>query len=359
MTQQLISCIPNFSEGRNQSIIKQIARSIEAVDGVTLLDIHSGKDLNRTVTTFIGTPRSVIEAAINGARTAVKLIDMRQHIGKHPRFGSMDVCPIVPVSNITMDETVSYSKQLAKRLGEELGLTIYCYERSATTPDSQNLANLRFGGYEALQKKLQTSEWKPDFGPNEFNAQSGATAVGARNVLVAYNINLDTQSSRSAHAIAAVLREKGHKKRQGKPISGQTLKDTKENEDWISGKLRCVKGAGWFIKEYGIAQVSFNLTDLTVTPVHVVFDECMKAAEKIGIKVVGSEIVGLVPLRAMLEAGRHSVSNNQWPTSKSEKELIEIAVKYLKLNDLYPFKSKEKIIEYSIANCYSKSDLER
>lgn len=334
----LVECVPNFSEGRDPAVIKQITDAISSVEGVMLLDVDPGKATNRTVVTFVGAPEPVLEAAVRGAKKAKELIDMSKHHGEHPRFGALDVCPLVPVSGITMDETVVLARKLAERLGNEAGLTVFCYERAATTPERKNLATVREGEYEGLEARLKKPEWKPDFGPAQFDPKSGATAVGARDFLVAYNVNLNTTSTRRANAIAFDIREKG---RDVKDETGAT-----KNQP---GTLKCVKGIGWYIEEYGIAQVSLNLTDISVTPVHVAFDECLRAAQARGVRVTGSELVGLIPLRAMLDAGRYFLEKQQRSTGVSDAELIKIAVKSLGLNDLYPFKPEEKIIEYAIA----------
>ena len=349
MKQQLIECVPNFSEGRDPVIIKQITDQIKAVDGVSLLDVDPGRATNRTVVTFVGTPDAVIEAAVCAARKAAELIDMGKHHGAHPRFGSLDVCPLVPIANITMEETVPHAHKLAERLGEEVGLTIYCYEYAARTPNRRNLAVVREGEYEGLAEKLGKPEWQPDFGPATFNARSGVTAVGARDFLVAYNINLNSTSTRRANAIAFDVREKGRKKREGNRLTGPVVKDAEGRDVWIPGTLQCVKGIGWFIEEYGVAQVSYNLTNIQVTPVHAAFDESSKAAAARGIRVTGSELVGLIPLAAMLDAGRYFLKKQQRSTGISDKELIKIATKSLGLDDLYPFKPEEKIVEYAIA----------
>jgi len=349
MSQQLIECVPNFSEGRDLAIIKQITDQIETVEGISLLDVDPGQATNRTVVTFVGTPDAVIEAAVRAGRKAAELIDMSKHRGEHPRFGSMDVCPLVPVANITMDETIPHAHKLARRLGEELGLTIYCYEHAAITPDRRNLAVVRAGEYEDLAEKLGKPEWKPDFGPIGFNARSGVTAVGARDFLVAYNINLNTTSTRRANAIAFDVREKGRKKREGDALTGPVVKDAQGRDVWIPGTLKCVKGIGWFIEEYGVAQVSFNLTNINVTPVHIAFDESSKAAAASGVRVTGSELVGLIPLGAMLDAGRYFLKKQQRSAGISDRELIKIATKSLGLDDLHPFKPEKKIIEYAIA----------
>ncbi len=349
MSQQLIECVPNFSEGRDLAVIKQITDQIETLEGISLLDVDPGQATNRTVVTFVGTPDAVIEAAVRAARKAAELIDMSKHRGEHPRFGSMDVCPLVPVANITMEETIPHAHKLARRLGEEVGLTIYCYEHAAITPARRNLAVVRAGEYEGLAEKLGKPEWKPDFGPTGFNARSGVTAVGARDFLVAYNINLNTTSTRRANAIAFDVREKGRKKREGDALTGPVVKDREGRDVWIPGTLKCVKGIGWFIEEYGVAQVSFNLTNINVTPVHVAFDESSKAAAARGVRVTGSELVGLIPLGAMLDAGRYFLKKQQRSTGISDRELIKIATKSLGLDDLHPFKPEEKIIEYAIA----------
>jgi len=349
MADQLIECVPNFSEGRDLAIIKQITDQIESVDGVRLLDVDPGNATNRTVVTFVGLPQHVLEAAFRAARKSAEIIDMSKHRGEHPRFGAIDVCPLVPVANITMDETVVYARQLAKRLGEELGITIYCYEYAAFTEARRNLATVRSGEYEGLKDKLTLPEWKPDFGPAAFNVRSGATAVGARDFLVAYNVNLNTTSTRLANAIAFDIREKGRPKREGNPITGKIAKDDKGNQVTIPGSLKSVKAIGWFIEEYGITQISINLTNLNVTPLHIAFDECCKKADARGVRVTGSELVGLVPLKSMLDAGRYFLKKQQRSIGVSDKELLKITVKSLGLNDLYPFKFEEKIIEYTIA----------
>ena len=346
MQKQLIECVPNFSEGRDMEIIRQITDQIETVEGVKLLDVDPGKATNRTVVTFVGEPEPVLEAAVRAVRKASELIDMRKHSGAHPRFGATDVCPLVPVANITMEETVDWAHKLAKRLGEEVGITVYCYENAALKKDRRNLAVVRKGEYEGLKEKLSDPNWAPDFGPSEFNPVSGATAVGARDFLVAYNVNLNTTSVRRANAVAFDVREKGRVKRD--PVTGKALKDEKGNKVWQPGTLKCVKGIGWFIEEYGIAQISMNLTNISVTPVHVAFDEvCTKAQER-GLRVTGSELVGLIPLEAMLDTGRYFLKKQQRSTGVSDRELIKIAVKSLGLNDLYEFKPEEKIIEYAI-----------
>jgi glutamate formiminotransferase/formiminotetrahydrofolate cyclodeaminase len=345
---QLIECVPNFSEGRDMNIIRQITHEIETVEGVKLLDVDPGKATNRTVVTFVGTPEEVIEAAFLAVKKAAHLIDMSKHKGEHPRMGATDVCPLVPVANITMEETVEYAHKLAKRIGEELQIPVYCYESAALIDKRRNLAICRAGEYEGLADRIEKPEWKPDFGPARFNAHSGATAVGARDFLVAYNINLNTTSTRRANAIAFDIRERGRVKREGNPITGKIMVDEHGNKVYTPGTLKSVKGIGWFIEEYGIAQISLNLTNISITPVHVAFEEaCRKAAER-GVRVTGSELVGLVPLKALIDAGKYFLHKQQRSVGIAESELIKIAVKSLGLDDLKPFNPKEKIIEYLI-----------
>jgi glutamate formiminotransferase/formiminotetrahydrofolate cyclodeaminase len=345
---QIVECVPNFSEGRNADVIKQITDQIRSVEGVKLLNVDPGKATNRTVVTFIGDPDSVVEAAFLAARKASQLIDMSKHKGEHPRFGATDVCPLVPVKGITMDEVVVYARKLAARIGEELKIPVYCYEKAAFTHERQNLADVRSGEYEGLKEKLADPKWKPDFGPAEFNPGTGAVAVGARNFLVAYNINLNTTSTRRANAIAYDIREKGRVKREGNSITGRIIKDNEGNPVYEPGALKAVKAIGWYIKEYGIAQISINLTDITITPIHIAFEEACKRAEERGVRVTGSELVGLVPLNAMLEVGRYFLKKQQRSAGVSDRELVKIAVKSLGLNDLYEFKPQEKIIEYML-----------
>jgi len=349
--QQLIECVPNFSEGRDMGVIKQITNEIEKIDGVKLLDVDPGAATNRTVVTIVGTPDEVIEAAFIAVKKAAEIIDMRHHKGEHPRFGATDVCPLVPVANITMEETVEYARKLAKRIGEELNIPVFCYENAAFKPVRRNLANCRSGEYEALAERITTDEWKPDFGPSEFNdkvAGSGATAVGARDFLVAFNVNLNTTSTRRANAIAFDVRERGRTKREGNPITGKIVKDEKGNPVMIPGSLKSVKAIGWFIEEYGVAQISMNLTNISITPVHIAFDEVWKKAEKRGVRVTGSELVGLIPLEAMLEAGRYFLRKQKRSVGIDRDELIRIAIKSMGLDDLKPFDPKEKIIEFMI-----------
>jgi glutamate formiminotransferase/formiminotetrahydrofolate cyclodeaminase len=349
MAEALIECVPNFSEGRDAAVIKQITDRIEAVEGVWLLDVDPGKATNRTVVTFVGPPEPVIEAAFRAAKKAAELIEMSKHTGEHPRFGATDVCPLVPVANISMEEVVQYARRLGKRIGEELGIPVYCYENAAFDPQRCNLAYCRAGEYEGLKEKLTRPECKPDFGPTAFNPRSGATAVGARDFLVAYNVNLNTTSTRRANAIAFDIREKGRPQRDGDALTGKIVRDAHGQPVMIPGTLKSVKAIGWYIDEYGIAQISINLTNLSDTPLHVAFDECCKKAEARGVRVTGSELVGLVPLKSMLDAGRYFLKKQQRSVGVSDRELVRIAVKSLGLSDLYPFKPEEKIIEYAIA----------
>ena len=346
---RLIECVPNFSEGRDMAVIDQITAEIEASEGATLLDVDPGAATNRTVVTFVGEPEAVLDAAVRAVRKAAELIDMSKHSGEHPRFGATDVCPLVPVSGITMEETVEYARELARRLGEEVGISVFCYENAALIEERRNLAVVREGEYEALPERLADPRWKPDFGPSEFNAKSGATAVSARDFLVAYNVNLNTTSTRRANAIAFDVREKGRKKREGNPLTGPVVKDADGQDVWIPGSLKCCKGIGWFIEEYGVAQISMNLTNISVTPVHVAFDECVDKAQARGVRVTGSEVVGLVPLSVMLDAGRHYLEKQKRSTGVSDRELVKIAVKSMGMDELAPFDPDEKIIEYKLA----------
>lgn len=343
---QILECVPNFSEGNDLTIISQITEEIESVAGVKLLNVDPGKATNRTVVTFVGPPSEVVEAAFLAVKKASGLIDMSRHRGEHPRFGATDVCPLVPVAGITMEETVGYARKLAKRIGEQLKIPVYCYENAAFEEKRRNLASCRSGEYEGLSEKLKNPEWKPDFGPCEFNKKSGAIAVGARDFLVAYNVNLNTTSTRRANAIAFDVREKGRVKRKGNPVTGEIVKDKSGKAVMIPGSLKSVKGIGWYIKEFGIAQISLNLTNISITPIHITFDEVCNKAEARGVRVTGSEIVGLVPLKAMLDAGKYFLKKQERSVGVSDKELLKIAIKSLGLNDLYEFKPGEKIIEF-------------
>lgn len=346
---QLIECVPNFSEGRDPQVLSAIANAIKSVEGVQLLDVDPGKATNRTVFTFVGEPLPVVEAAFRAIKTAEQLIDMSQHSGEHPRMGATDVCPLVPISGISLEETVPYAHSLAKRVGDELGIPVYCYEAAALSPQRKNLAHIRAGEYEGLKDKISTPEWTPDYGPAEFNPKSGATAIGARNFLVAYNVNLNTTSVRRANSVAYDVREKGRIKRQGDPILGEPLKDEKGEPIWEPGMLKSVKAIGWFIEEYGIAQISMNLTDIGVCSVHEAFDAVCQSAQRRGMRVTGSELVGLVPLQSMIEAGKHFLRLQNRSTGLPDRELIRIAVKSLGLDELKPFNADKKIIEYVMA----------
>lgn len=333
---QLIECVPNFSEGRDMNIIKQITDAIESVEGVRLLNVDPGKATNRTVVTFVGEPAAVVEAAFRGIKTAGELIDMSKHQGEHPRMGATDVCPLIPVAGISMEETAKYAQQLGQRAGKELNIPVYFYEAAQPNKERSNLSVIRAGEYEGYFKKIKLPEWKPDAGPAEFDAKRGATVIGARDFLVAYNINLNTTSTRRANAIAFDVREAG---RTDKDAKGNVIKHT-------PGTLKSVKAIGWFIEEYGVAQISMNLTNINVTPVHIAFDEVCRKAESRGIRVTGSELVGLIPLNAMLDAGKYFLRKQQRSVGVSEAELIKIAVKSLGLEELGPFKPEERIIEY-------------
>jgi len=334
------------------SIIKQITDEIEKIDGIKLLDVDPGKATNRTVVTFVGEPKPVMDAAVACVKKASEIIDMNKQKGAHPRFGATDVCPLVPVSNITMDETVEYARQLAERLGKELNIPIYCYENAAFKEERKNLAFVRAGEYEGLAAKLADPNMKPDFGPAKYNdnvAKTGVTAVSARDFLVAFNVNLNTTSTRRANAIAFDVRERGRKKREGGTLSGKLVKDANGKQVWEPGTLKAVKAIGWFIEEFGVAQISMNLTNISITSAHEAFDEVCKKADEKGIRVTGSELVGLIPLNAMLDAGRYFLRKQNRSTGVADKELIKIAIKSMGLNDLYEFKPEEKIIEYVLA----------
>jgi len=348
---QLIECVPNISEGRDMNVINQVTAEIEKVEGVKLLDVDPGATTNRTVITFVGEPERVCEAAFRVVQKAAELIDMRQHHGAHPRQGATDVCPLIPVSNITMDEVVEYAHKLGKRLGEELNIPIYCYESAAYKPERKNLAYCRKGEYESLQSRLGSEEWKPDFGPNEWNdhvAQTGATQVGARDFLIAINYNLNTTSTRRANAIAFDVREKGRPQREGGKVTGKPMKDANGNPIMIPGTLKGTKAIGWYIEDYGIAQVSMNITSIAVAPVHKCFDEVCRCAANRGVRVTGCEIVGLIPKKVLIDAGKYYLNKQQRSLGVSEDEIMKIAIKSMGLDDLKPFDPKEKVIEFLI-----------
>lgn len=346
---KIIECVPNFSEGRDMNIINQITSVISGTEGVKLLDVDPGEATNRTVVTFVGEPEAVLEGAFRAIKMAGEIIDMSKHHGEHPRMGATDVCPLIPIANTTMEECAEYAHKLAKRVGEELGIPVYCYESAAFRPERKNLATCRAGEYEGIQKKLTDPEWKPDFGPDKYSdkiAHTGISMIGARDFLVAINYNLNSTSTRRANAIAFDVREKGRKKREGNPATGKLVKDENGNQIWIPGTLKGCKAIGWYIKEYGIAQVSMNITNINVTPVHVAFDEvCAKAAAR-GLRVTGAEIVGLVPKKVLIDAGKFYLRKQQRSTGISESEIIKIAIKSMGLDDLKPFNPNEKVIEY-------------
>ena len=342
----IIECVPNFSEGRNLNIIRQITDQIESVEGVSLLDVDPGKATNRTVVTFVGHPEQVIEAAFLAISKAMDLIDMRQQKGEHPRMGATDVCPLIPISGISMEETVAYAHKLGERVGKELGLPIYMYEEAATKDDRKNLAVIRAGEYEGFTEKIKLPNWKPDYGPAEFLAFSGATVIGARNFLIAYNVNLNTTSVRRANSVAFDVREKGRIKREGNPITGEIVHDENGEPMREPGMCKSVKAIGWYIEEYGLAQISMNLTDIKETPLHVAFEACRTSANKRGLRVTGSELVGLMPLKVMLDAGKYFLEQQNRSTGISEREIVRIAINSLGLNDLSPFDPDKKIIEY-------------
>lgn len=336
---KLIECVPNFSEGRDMGIIKQITDAIESVDGIKLLNVDPGKGTNRTVVTFAGDEDEVVEAAFQAIKKAAELIDMSKHSGEHPRFGATDVCPFIPIANATMEDCIRCAQRVGERVGKELGIPIYLYEFAATAPHRKNLASVRAGEYEGIAQKIKQADWKPDYGPAEWNVRSGNIAIGARNFLIAYNVNLNTTSVRRANSVAFDVREQGRK-----------VKNEKGEEVVQPGACKSVKGIGWYIPEYGIAQVSMNLTDINVTPVHIAFDECVKSAYNRGMRVTGSELIGLIPLQSMLDAGKYFLLKQNRSAGVSEAELIKIAAKSMGLDDLVPFDPQKRIIEYLLAD---------
>tara|TARA_Y100000813_G_scaffold189178_1_gene164121 strand:- start:2147 stop:3847 length:1701 start_codon:yes stop_codon:yes gene_type:complete len=351
MKRQLIECVPNISEGRDAKKIQEIANVVETVEGVKLLNIDPGKATNRTVITFVGEPQQVIDAAFLLIQKAQNLIDMSKHFGEHPRMGATDVCPLVPIADISMQETAKWAHKLAERVGKELNIPIYCYESAAQEEKRKNLANCRSGEYEGLKQKLVNPDWKPDYGPAEFNdsiSKSGATAISARDFLVAYNINLNTTSTRRANAVAFDIREAGRIKREGNSLSGKILKDENGEPLRQPGFFKNVKGIGWYIEEYGIAQISYNLTNINVSPLHKVFDKTCERAQARGLRVTGSELVGLVPKKVLIDAGVHFLKKQERSFGISEQEIMKIAVKTLGLNELSPFNLEERVIEYMI-----------
>lgn len=357
MQKRILECVPNFSEGCNMEIIKQITDCIEAVEGVQLLNVDPGAATNRTVVTFVGEPEQVVEAAFQAVKKAGEIIDMRHHHGTHPRMGATDVCPLVPVAGITLEEAAEMARALGKRIGEELGIPVYSYEAAAFRPERKNLAVCRSGEYEGLSKRLDTENGRPDFGPCQFTedvARTGASAVGARDFLLAVNYNLNTTSTRRANAIAFDVREKGRPAREGNPIVGKIKKDENGNPIMIPGTLKGCKAIGWYIDEYGIAQVSMNITDMRTTPLHVAFEEVCRCAQNRGIRVTGTEVVGMMPKSALIDAAKYFLKKQNRSLGISESEMIKIAVKSLGLDDLKPFDPQEKVIEYMIEDKSSK-----
>src|SRR5213595_32396 len=346
--QKLIECVPNFSEGRDLDVIRQITGAIESMDGVALLDVDPGATTNRTVVTFVGSPEGAVEAAFRAIQKAAEVIDMRKHKGAHPRMGATDVCPFVPVSNVSWEEAIACAHQLARRVGDELNIPVYLYERAAKNKSRLNLSVIRAGEYEGFFEKIKQPEWKPDFGPEIFSEKSGATAIGAREFLVAYNVNLNTKSVRRANSVAFDVREQGRfKTEDGTPL-GRKVLDSKGEPVRIPGMLKHVKAIGWFVKEYGIAQVSMNLTNIEETPLHAAFEACFEAANKRGLRVTGSEIVGMVPKKCLIDAGHYFLRKQKWSEGASEEELIDIAVRSMGLSELKHFDPKEKVIELKI-----------
>ena len=351
---QIIECVPNFSEGRNQEIINEISDSISNTKGVHLLNVDPGKATNRTVMTFVGDPDSVIRAAFNAIKVASEKIDMSNHKGEHPRFGATDVCPLIPVSNISLNEMIPYAEKLGKMVSEKLNIPIYLYEHAAKDEKRKNLSNVRSGEYEGLKEKIFKKEWNPDFG-NGFNKKSGATAIGVRDFLIAYNINLNTKSTRLANAIAFDVREKGRIKRKGHPVIGEIIYDKNGNPETIPGTLKHVKAIGWYIEEFGIAQISMNLTNITETPIHTVFEEVSKKAEGRGAKVTGSELVGLIPLKSMLDAGKYFLKKQNRSVGIPESDIIKIAIESLGLSQVKEFNAEKNIIEYYLDKISNKN----
>jgi len=355
--QKLIECVPNFSEGRDRNVIRQITDAIESVDGVSLLDVDPGASTNRTVVTLVGNPDSAVEAAFRAIKKAAELIDMRKHKGAHPRMGATDVCPFIPVSNVSWEEAIASANRLAKRVGDELKIPVYLYEKAAKNESRSNLSVIRTSEYEGFFEKIRQPEWKPDFGPDIFNEKSGATVIGVRDFLVAYNVNLNTRSVRRATSIAFDVREQGRVKTEDGTPSGKPVLDGDGEPVRIPGMLRHVKAIGWFVKEYGIAQVSMNLTNIEETPLHVAFDACCESAAKRGLRVTGSEIVGMVPKKCLVDAGRYFLRKQKWSEGVSDEELIDVAIRSMGLNELRPFDPKEKVIEFKIESAEQKISL--
>ena len=355
--QKLIECVPNFSEGRDQNIIRQITDAIRSAEGVSLLDVDPGASTNRTVVTFVGDSEAAVEAAFRAIKKAAELIDMRKHKGAHPRMGATDVCPFIPVSNVSWEEAIACANQLGKRVGEELKIPVYLYEKAAKDKARSNLSVIRAGEYEGFFEKIKQAEWKPDFGPAVFNEKSGGTVIGVRDFLVAYNVNLNTKSVRRATSVAFDVREQGRVKTEDGTAWGKPLLDANGEPVRIPGTLKHVKAIGWFVKEYGIAQVSMNLTNIEETPLHVAFDACVEAAANRGMRVTGSEIVGMVPKNCLVDAGRYFLRKQQWSEGVSEEELIDIAIRSMGLGELKPFDPNEKVIEFKIESAESRKSL--
>ncbi len=355
--QKLIECVPNFSEGRDQNIIGHITDAIESVDGVSLLDVDPGASTNRTVVTFVGNPEAAVDAAFRGIKKAAELIDMRKHKGAHPRMGATDVCPFIPVSNVSWEEAIACANKLGKRVCEELKIPVYLYEKAAKDKSRSNLSIIRAGEYEGFFEKIKQPKWKPDFGPAVFNEKSGATVIGVRDFLVAYNVNLNTKSVRRATSVAFDVREQGRVKTEDGTPSGKPILDSNGEAVRIPGMLKHVKAIGWFVKEYGIAQVSINLTNIEETPLHVAFDACIESAARRGLRVTGSEIVGMVPKKCLVDAGRYFLRKQRWSEGASQEELIDIAIRSMGLSELRPFDPKEKVIELKIESAEQKLSL--
>ncbi|HEV3100621.1 MAG TPA: glutamate formimidoyltransferase [Candidatus Udaeobacter sp.] len=355
--QKLIECVPNFSEGRDQNIIRQISDAIESVDGVSLLDVDPGASTNRTVVTFVGSPDAAVEAAFRAIKKAGELIDMRKQKGAHPRMGATDVCPFIPVSNVSWDEAIACANRLGQRVGDELKIPVYLYEKAAKNEPRSNLSVIRAGEYEGFFEKIKQPEWKPDFGPEVFNEKSGATVIGVRDFLVAYNVNLNTKSVRRANSVAFDVREQGRVKTEDGTLSGKPVLDANGEPIRIPGMLKHVKAIGWFVKEYGIAQVSMNLTNIEETPLHAAFDACCESAARRGLRVTGSEIVGMVPKKCLVDAGRYFLRRQKWSEGVSDEELIDIAIRSMGLSELKPFDPKEKVIEFKIESAEPKRSL--
>jgi glutamate formiminotransferase / formiminotetrahydrofolate cyclodeaminase len=355
--EKLIECVPNFSEGRDQNVIREITDVIKSVDGVSLLDVDPGVSTNRTVVTLVGSLDAAVEAAFQGIKKAAELIDMRKHKGAHPRMGATDVCPFIPVSNVSWEEAIACANRLGKRVGDELKIPVYLYEKAAKTKSRSNLSVIRVGEYEGFSEKIRQPEWKPDFGPAVFNEKSGATVIGVRDFLVAYNVNLNTKSVRRANSVAFDVREQGRPKTEDGTPWGKPVLDANGEPIRIPGTLKHVKAIGWFVKEYGIAQVSMNLTNIEETPLHAAFDACCESAAKRGLRVTGSEIVGMVPKKCLVDAGRYFLRKQKWSEGASDEELIEIAILSMGLSELKPFDPKEKVIEFKIESAEPKSSL--